>query len=150
MGVDRRIVLNLVLGMLSGQGTAQSQDHSSHHPPHALPGTHPPPTVSPFTVDMDQAMDRMMRDMHGMHRTGRADIDFLTMMIPHHAGAIEMARLVLRDGSDPQVREIAEMIIATQTAEIEGMRGRLAFLERGEPAFPMLTGNRGDADPKRE
>jgi uncharacterized protein (DUF305 family) len=50
---------------------------------------------------------------------------FLEQMIVHHEGAIEMAEDVLDDGEHPGVRELAENIIASQTAEIELMRSML-------------------------
>lgn len=84
-----------------------------------------------------------MRDMHADPPSGDPDIDFLAMMIPHHWGAVEMARLVLRDGRDPLVREIAEKILAAQLTEMEGMRGRLAALKRGDADYPSPSGNRG-------
>ena len=96
-----------------------------------------------YTADMHSGMDRMMRDMHAEPPSGDPDIDFLAMMVPHHGGAVEMARLVLRAGRDPLVREIAEKILAAQMSEMEGMRGRLETLRRREPEFPSLTGNRG-------
>ena len=84
--------------------------------------------------------------MAAMHRdapSGDPDRDFLTMMIPHHQGAIDMARLVLQAGRDPLVRSLAEDIIAVQTSEIAGMRGRLAALPPHDEAYPSPTGNRG-------
>ncbi len=96
-----------------------------------------------YTADMQFGMNRMMRDMHADPPSGDPDIDFLVMMIPHHDGAVEMARLVLRAGRDPLVREIAERILAAQISEMDGMRGRLDTLRRCEPKFPSLTGNRG-------
>ena len=45
------------------------------------------------------------------------------MMIPHHEGVMDMARLVLIHGRDPMVRKIAEEIIASQTVEIAAMLG---------------------------
>jgi uncharacterized protein (DUF305 family) len=101
-----------------------------------------------FRDDMDESMARMMSGMHGPGYTGDADIDFLAMMIPHHAGAVDMARLVLQHGRDPATRQLAEEIIAGQTIEIDGMTRRLEQLRRGGPpagtaAFPLLGGLRG-------
>jgi len=94
---------------------------------------------------MHEGMDKMMRDMHADPPSGDPDVDFLVMMIPHHAGAVEMARLVLRHGKDSIVREIAELILAAQVGEIAGMQGRLALMRHGVNAYPALTGNRGSS-----
>ena len=102
---------------------------------------------SRFEADMDAGMTRMMEDMHGSGYTGQPDTDFLAMMIPHHAGAVDMARLVLIYGRDPLVRQLAEDIIASQTVEIAAMRGRMAVLRAGpnpEPGgYPALGAVRG-------
>ena len=93
-------------------------------------------------------MDKMHEEMAALAQTGDPDRDFLTMMIPHHAGAVEMARLVLIYGRDPLVRQLAEEIIAGQQAEIAGMQARLKVLERGpDPrpgGFPAVSGTRGE------
>ena len=104
--------------------------------------------VSAFQREMDASMAQMMQDMHGPGYVGHADIDFLAMMIPHHAGAVDMARLVLQHGRDPATRQLAEEIIAGQTIEIESMTRRLAVLrQRPGPSaaaeFPPLGGTRG-------
>ena len=102
---------------------------------------------SPLHRTLQAAMERMMRDMHAVAYTGNADADFLAMMIPHHEGAVEMARLVLLHGTDPATRRLAEEIIAGQTTEIAAMRARLSILRgigsANEPAFPELGGTRG-------
>lgn len=65
--------------------------------------------------------------------TGDVDRDFATGMIAHHQGAVEMARIELEKGSDPQMRRLAESIIASQNQEIEHMRQWLSS-DAGEDA----------------
>lgn len=102
---------------------------------------------SEVAAAMHAAMVSVMRQMDAAPRTGDADTDFLNLMIPHHEGAVEMARLVLLHGRDPLVRQLAEEIISAQQAEIEAMRGRLAVLQQGSDpnpgGFPALGGTRG-------
>jgi uncharacterized protein (DUF305 family) len=100
-----------------------------------------------FVRELDAAMKKMMNEMHAPGYTGNPDVDFLAMMIPHHQGAVDMARLVLIYGKDPLARRLAEEIIASQTAEIGAMSERLTILRRGEDpnpgGFPALHGTRG-------
>jgi uncharacterized protein (DUF305 family) len=100
---------------------------------------------------MHAAMAKMAKDMDAAPMTGDPDRDFLAMMIPHHEGAVEMARLVLIHGHDPLVRNLAEEIIAAQQAEITTMKQRLEILKAGRDmtpgGFPALGGTRGPAAP---
>ncbi len=121
-------------------------DHSAHRGA----GAHPAAaagTRSVFAADMATGMARMMADMHRPGYTGNPDRDFLAMMIPHHEGAVDMARLVLIHGRDPLVRQLAEDIIASQTVEIAGMRARMAVLMDGPnpspEGYPALGSVRG-------
>jgi uncharacterized protein (DUF305 family) len=83
-----------------------------------------------FTATTDQTFDQLMDDamsvMHeGMHtapHTGNPDRDFVTMMIPHHQGAIDMAKALLLYGKDPQMRRLAQEIITDQQTEIQLMQ----------------------------
>jgi uncharacterized protein (DUF305 family) len=59
--------------------------------------------------------------MMSVPMSGDPDRDFLAMMIPHHQGAIDMARIVIASGRKPEVRKFAEDIIAHQQAEIDLM-----------------------------
>ena len=67
------------------------------------------------------AMDQMMRAM-SVEPSGNVDADFVNMMEPHHQGAIKMAELELRYGTNEQLRRIAQEIIVDQQQEIVAMR----------------------------
>ena len=81
-----------------------------------------------MTAGYAAANKRMHRDM-AIEYTGDADADFARSMIPHHQGAIDMAQVELEHGTDPELRRLAEEIIAAQEAEIAFLRAWLK--ERG-------------------
>ena len=59
------------------------------------------------------------------------DREFIDMMVPHHQGAIRMARVQLAKGKDPQLRKLATAIIAAQSKEIEQMNSwRMRLVRR--------------------
>jgi uncharacterized protein (DUF305 family) len=75
-------------------------------------------TERAFDPLMDDALRVMHRDMHNAPRTGDPDRDFVTLMIPHHQGAIDMAKAHLLSGTDPQMRRLAQEIITDQQSEM--------------------------------
>jgi uncharacterized protein (DUF305 family) len=70
---------------------------------------------------MDASMKVMDHDMATAPMTGDADHDFASMMVPHHQGAIDMAKAELLYGKDPTLRRLAQEIIADQKSEIDLM-----------------------------
>lgn len=78
----------------------------------------------PAAQALDEAMQKMMHGMH-MHSTGDPDRDFAVMMIVHHQGAIDMAKVELEYGDDPEMRALAAEIIAAQEQEIAEMKAWL-------------------------
>ena len=68
--------------------------------------------------------EKMHRDM-AITFSGNPDIDFARGMIPHHQGAIDMAKIVVAFGKDPEVRKLAEEIVKAQESEINFMRSWL-------------------------
>lgn len=132
------LAIVLLLGFLQLPALADKSHHYSGH--HSE-------VNAAFAKAMHVGMEKMTIDMHQPVMTGNADVDFLAMMIPHHQGAVEMARLVLLYGNDPLVRQLAEEIIASQQVEIAAMQARLLMLKKGgnlEPDdFPAIHGTRG-------
>ncbi len=90
-------------------------------------------THSGHTMMSNDAATQAYRDANmAMHQamdiefTGNPDIDFVQGMIAHHQGAIAMAKVVLEHGSDPEIKKLAEGIIAAQEGEIAFMQDWLA------------------------
>lgn len=102
---------------------AQTTDHSGHDMSHGA--DHGMMEDSPSTMAFKDANARMHMGMD-IPFTGDADIDFIRGMIAHHQGAIDMARVVIEHGTDPEVKKLAEEIIAAQEAEIKWMQDWLA------------------------
>src|SRR6266576_93104 len=90
-----------------------------------------------FEQEMIESMSKMDQDMAAAPMTGDPDHDFSAMMIPHHQGAVDMAKTVLLYGKDPALRRLAQEIIVTQQQEIEVMRLRLVALQTGTASAPQ-------------
>ena len=91
-----------------------------------------PGADAPATAANKTAMQRMMAAMD-VPATGNADRDFVTGMLPHHQGAIDMARVELRYGHDPALQKLARDIIASQAKEEAFMKRWLAQHPAAQP-----------------
>lgn len=98
--------------------TPRGRDHAAM--PHA--GRTPDDPASRAYLEASARMHAAMNAAP----TGDADLDFARGMIPHHKGAVDMARIELRHGSDPDMRALAADVVRTQETEISRMRGWIA------------------------
>jgi uncharacterized protein (DUF305 family) len=95
-------------------------------PMNGSPAAAPPaPGSAPSSAAYRAAMEAMMKSMETPY-TGNADHDFVTGMLPHHQGAVDMAKIELQYGRDPALKTLARDIIASQTKEQAFMRAWLA------------------------
>ena len=99
---------------------------------HAHVAVSSPSGEESFLNLMDRSVARMHAGMQ-VQRSGDPDRDFARMMIPHHQGAIDMARVELQFGRDERLRRLAHEIIVTQTQEIAVMQSAV-----GTPAAPAI------------
>lgn len=144
--MTRSISTALILLALSGPAFAQSsrQGHGAAPTPGAAPmgkmgmgmmdmesmqtmmkTMMPAPGDAASTKDFKSADMKMMHDM-AVPYTGNADIDFRAKMIPHHQGAIDMAKVALIHAKDETTKALAAQIIKDQEREIAEMREWLA------------------------
>ena len=103
-------------------------DHSKMD--HSKMGAAAPPAVgatadAASTTAFKSANDKMHAGMN-IPFTGNADKDFVNGMVPHHQGAVEMAKIVLQYGKDPALKRLARDIVKAQDKEIAFMKGWLA------------------------
>ncbi|MFZ3375593.1 MAG: DUF305 domain-containing protein [Chthoniobacterales bacterium] len=78
--------------------------------------------TDPDWSELVASMDKMHMAMGAIERSGKSDVDFVRLMLPHHQAAIDMAKTQLLYGKDAQMRRLAQEIITDQQLEIELMQ----------------------------
>ncbi len=121
-----------IFAMLAFTAFMMSPSNAQHAHQHQNAQSPSPPafiasTAKPFASLMDDAMAVMEDGMKRAPMNGAAGHDFVSMMIPHHQGAIDMAKAVLLYSQDPELRNLAQGIITEQQNEINVMQ---AWLKR--------------------
>lgn len=110
----------------------------AHH--HATAVAPPPAFVASrdklYGALVDDAMAIMNDGMARAPMNGQADHDFASMMVPHHQGAVDMAKAELLYGTNPVLRRLAQEIIVTQGQEIQVMQLELKKLPVATSAKP--------------
>ncbi len=107
-----------ILALLSVAALAAAQQNSHSHDGN---------TAASMNSDADWSeLQASMRKMHSLMASikpsGNGDVDFVRLMLPHHQAAIDMAKAQLVYGKDPQMRRLAQEIIADQQSEIDLMQ----------------------------
>ena len=134
--MNSKAVTAVVLIVLTGAAdcalmqTAKAADKPSMHQSAMLMAD-----ASDSTKGFDTAMATMMKGMM-VPMTGKPDMDFVHGMIPHHQGAIDMAKVVLQFGKDPEIKNLAESIFKAQEEEIAFMNEWLA--KSNQAALPVV------------
>jgi len=108
----------MAFAMTASVGSSAQQDHSNHD-------AHNMTASASAATQAFEAANAAMHQAMAITYSGNADIDFARGMVPHHQGAVAMATVVLQHGKDPEIRKLAEAIIASQEKEIAWMEGWL-------------------------
>jgi uncharacterized protein (DUF305 family) len=106
---------NMHGGMQGGMHGGQGGQHGQHG--RAAPAG----DNSASSLAFAAVNEKMHRNM-AIEFSGDSDVDFVRGMIPHHQGAIDMAKIVIAFGKDPEIRKLAEEIVTAQEGEIALMQ----------------------------
>ncbi len=134
---SRLLVVSIACSLSLSWLPAAAQDMHQHPVPTQKS---PPPfvasTAKPFSTLMNDAMAVMDDGMRRAPMSGVAEHDFVTMMIPHHQGAVDMAKALLLYNKDPELQNLAQGILTEQQNEIKLMQAWLTRYQSLQPRVP--------------
>ena len=123
----KRKLAALTAALIFGAGAAGLALAQSDHGGHDMSTPSASDAASsPAAMGYMKAMDTMHEAMGKIDYSGDPDIDFARGMIPHHQAAIDMAKVQLEHGKDPEIRKLSEEIIKAQESEIKQLETWLA------------------------
>jgi len=104
--------LTLPLALSAALVAVPSMAQQSQGMQHDMPNT-------PASRAYMQSMETMNKTMMSQPMTGDADHDFASMMRSHHQAAVDMAKVEIQYGKNPEMKKMAEKVVADQSKEIK-------------------------------
>jgi uncharacterized protein (DUF305 family) len=109
-------VVLLAAGAAFGQGmrgpsTPRLEPHLAGQPPAVQ-------NEAPSTTDYKAATEKTTNATEELPYSGNADRDFVTGMLPHQQGVVDIAKVELQYGKDPALRKLAQTILDTQQSQM--------------------------------
>jgi len=104
--------LTLPLALSAALVAVPSMAQQSQGMQHDMPNT-------PASRAYMQSMETMNKAMMSQPMTGDADHDFASMMRSHHQAAVDMAKVEIQYGKNPEMKKMAEKVVADQSKEIK-------------------------------
>ena len=87
-----------------------------------------------YNAEYAKIYKKMKDGLNNANDTGNVELDFILEMIPHHEGGIDMAKAIVKYGSNRDVKKIAKNIIKTQEAQVPVMEKLKAEFEKEKPS----------------
>lgn len=105
-------LLNFAVGVVVAFVAVSALAQQSQEMQHDVPNT-------PASRAYMQSMETMNKAMKSQPMTGDADHDFASMMRAHHQAAVDMAKVEIQYGKNPEMKKMAEKVVVDQSKEIK-------------------------------